>query len=171
MSNAADESSEVRYPTSAFRELELKRAASHEAGHAAVSVHLGMRFHPVTIHSSGMYDGSLEPDLSLEDESRAAEIARKQVVIAYAGAAAQRMLHPEQPESQIIQCSESDQTKIKGIVTDFPSIGTELEQAEREAASLVQQLRNVVRAIANALLSKRILTWEEAKRIHTAGTV
>jgi hypothetical protein len=76
---AADESSEVIHPTSAFRELEFERAASHEAGHAAVSVHLGMRFHPVTIRPSGMYDGSLEPDLSLEDESKAAEIARRQV--------------------------------------------------------------------------------------------
>ena len=159
------------HPASVFRELEFKRSASHEAGHAAVSVHLGMRFQAVTICSSGMFDGSLEPDLSFEDESRAAEIARQQVVVAYAGAAAQRMLHPDQPEREIIQCSESDQTKIKEIVSDFPCIGRELENAEREAASLVQQLLNVIRAIASALLCKEVLTWDEAKRIYASETV
>jgi hypothetical protein len=150
---------------------ELRRTASHEAGHAATSVHLGLRFHPITIHVSGMYDGSVEPDLSGEDsenKSRVDEIARKHVIVAYAGAEAQRMLHPEQPEIEIAGSANDDYCKITNIAEECKLSNADLQHAKREAALLVQQLRGVIQAMAEVLWRNRRLTYAEAKEIYEA---
>jgi hypothetical protein len=150
---------------------ELRRTASHEAGHAATSVHLGLRFHPITIHVYGMYDGSVEPDLSGEDsenKSRVDEIARKQVIVAYAGAEAQRMLHPEQPEIEIAGSANDDYCKITNIAEECKLSDADLQHAKREAAMLVQQLRGVIQAMAEVLWQNRCLTYAEAKEIYEA---
>lgn len=103
------------------------------------------------------------------DESALPELARKQVIVAYAGAAAQRMFHPDQPDSEITQCSNDDRAKVQKIVKDFPEI--KLEQARAEA-DLVRELRAVIQEIANALLRSEtsILTQEAAKEIYVAAT-
>lgn len=150
---------------------ELRRTASHEAGHAATSVHLGLRFHPITIHDAGMYDGSVEPDLSAEDSenaSRVDEIARKQIIVAYAGAEAQRMFHPEQPEGEIAASAKDDYCKIRNIADECQLNSADLEDAKQEAALLVQQLRDVIQAMAEILWRNRRLTYAEAKDIYEA---
>lgn len=147
---------------------ELKRTMSHEAGHAAISVRLGLRFHPIIIHDIGMYDGSVEPDLSGEDsenKSRVDEIARKQLIVAYAGAEAQRMLHPDQPESEIAASAHDDYCKIRKIAEEFKLSSADLEHAKREAALLVEQLRDVIQALAEVLWRNRHLSYAEAKEI------
>jgi hypothetical protein len=150
---------------------ELRRTVSHEAGHAAISVHLGLRFHPIKIHDAGMYDGSVEPDLSGEDsenKSRVDEIARKQVIVAYAGAEAQRMLHPDQPESEIAASAEDDHCKIRNIAEECKLSSADLEHAKQEAALLVEQFRDAIQAIAEVLWRNRRLTYAEAKEIYEA---
>lgn len=147
---------------------ELKRTMSHEAGHAAISVRLGLRFHPITIHEVGMYDGSVEPDLSGEDsenKSKVDEIARKQVIVAYAGAEAQRMLHPDQPESEIAAGAHDDYCKIRNIAKECKLSSADLEHAKQEAALLVEQRRDEIQAIAEVLWRNRSLTYAEAKEI------
>jgi hypothetical protein len=101
-----------------------------------------------------MYDGSVEPDLSGEDdesESRISEIARKQVIVAYAGAESQRMLHPEQRESEIAASAEDDYSKITNIAEECKLSCADLERAKQEAALLVQQLRGVIQAFILSL--------------------
>ena len=146
---------------------ELRRTASHEARHAATSVHLGLCFHPVAIRRSGMYDGSVEPDLSEEDhenESRILEIARKQMIVAYAGGEAQRMLHPEQSESEIAKSSEDDYRKARSIAEECVSSSIYLGQAKQEAVVLVAQLRDVIEAKAEVLCRNRRLSSQSRMR-------
>jgi hypothetical protein len=152
----------VNEQVSTLYKEELKRTASHEAGHAVIFVHLGLRFHPVNIYSE---QPEVKPDLSGEDESKAAEIARKEIVIAYAGAAAQRMLHPDQPEVEITYESDDDRKNIEDILRDFPSLRAELDQCRKEAASLVQQFRVVIKEVAGVLL-KRTLTFGDVEEIY-----
>ena len=132
---------------------------------------LGLRFHPITIHASGVYDGSVEPDLRGEDgenKSRIAEIARKQVIVGYAGAEAQRMLHPEQAETEIAASAEDDYCKIRNIAEECQLSNAYLEHAKREATLLVEQLREVIQAIAEVLWRNRCLTFTEAREIYRA---
>ena len=75
--------------------LELIRSAVHEAGHAAVCLHFGVEFDQVTIRQ---FDGEVSRRLSESDQRSMSQAAREEIVIALAGAAAQRMFYPDQPE-------------------------------------------------------------------------
>ena len=81
------------------------------------------------------------------------------------------MFHPDQPDSEITQCSSDDRAKVQNIVKDFPEI--KLEEARVEAESLVRELRAVIQEIANALLRSEtsILTQDAAKEIYMAATL
>lgn len=149
---------------SVLHDLELERAASHEAGHAAVFIHLGLRFRHVTVLPSG--EGCVEPDLTKVDVAQADAVARKQVVIAYAGGAAQKMRHPKQPDHEVRQCAESDHSQIEGIVKDFPLLAVTLEQCRLEAEFLVEQLSGVIARIARALLERHTVTFKEVEEMY-----
>jgi hypothetical protein len=114
-------------------------------------------------------ESEVNPDLSRIRFMPSAWIlptARKQVVIAYAGAIAQRLLHPDQPYQQIHQCAEGDRRKIKNIVRECRFVGAELVACKRQAISLVWQLRGVIKKIASALLERQTLTFKEAEKIY-----
>ena len=150
-----------------IHDKELERAASHEAGHAAVAVHLSVPFECVEVRRDGT-GGVHLPSSTDADESTFPELARKQVVVAYAGRAAQRMFHPDQPDCEIAQCSSDDLAKIQNIVRDFPKIDS--ERAKAVAESLVHELCMTIREIANALLRSKtlILTQEVVRKISTS---
>ena len=148
-------------------EEEEKRAASHEAGHAVISVHLEVPFECVEINADGEGIVHLPSGVAV-DESVWRELARRQVIVAYAGAAAQRMLHPDQHESEISQCSRDDRDKIQNIATEFPDVEIG-EGAETRARLLVQEFREVIEKTANALMRKRKLTFEEVKIVYSTG--
>jgi hypothetical protein len=155
----------------ASSELELKRSAVHEGGHAVLFVHFGLLFDFVTIRDDGGSDGSIQPIFTEQDKcsnARISQIAREQIIIAYAGAASQRMFYPNQREDEILACSMDDRENIRRIVND-PECGvndTYPAQAETEAASLVRKLRGVIEAVADALLQKETLSYAEVKDVH-----
>jgi hypothetical protein len=146
---------------------ELRRSASHEAGHAAVAVHLAVPFECVEVRPDGT-GGVHLPSSTDADESTIPQLARKQVIVAYAGAAAQRMFHPDQPDREITQCSFDDRAKIQNIVQDFPEIDS--EQAKAEAESLIHELRAVIQETSDALLRSETLTLiqEDVQKIYAA---
>jgi ATP-dependent Zn protease len=154
------------------RELESKRSAVHEAGHAAVCLYFGARFDCATIRDTPEYDGEVLPvfteDERSADKSKIAQIAQEQIVIAYAGAESQRVFHPEQPEPEILAGSECDRRKIRYIADECGVSKAEIEQAKVEAMSLVRELRPAISAIADALLQRETLSYAEVKEIYRA---
>ena len=95
--------------------LELIRSAVHEAGHAAVCLHFGVEFDQVTIRQ---FDGEVSRRLSESDQRSMSQAARKEIVIALAGAAAQRLFYPDQPEAESFFCSQDDQAYVTKIISN-----------------------------------------------------
>ena len=105
----------------AVSKLEFERTAVHEAGHAIVSVYLGVAFDYVEIVTDGTGGVYLPIEPEIKD-SKLESFAQKQVIVAYAGRISQRLFLPDQPEYEIVQCSKDDNQKIEAIAEDFPSV-------------------------------------------------
>jgi ATP-dependent Zn protease len=148
----------------ALPNLEMERAASHEAGHAVASVYLGVPFAYVQIVPDGTGVVYLPENLDISP-SELTVLARNQVIVAYAGPAAQRMFYPDQPEHEILQCSEDDRNKIRLISADFPEVEIG-KQAEATAKAIVEKLRDVVRKTAERLVKGEKLNYEDVRNIH-----
>jgi len=144
-------------------EQELRRTASHEAGHAVVSVYLEVPFDYVEMGDDGT--GSVQPSCTVDAGESFRELAAKHLIAAYAGMESQRTFHPEQPLWQIRDCAQDDRRKIREIAAEFGFTTTELSRATEQAIVLVQQLRNGIEATASALLEKRKLTCADVKAI------
>jgi hypothetical protein len=156
-----------RWPTAVHvsPEQELRRTASHEAGHAVVSVYLEVPFDYVEMGDDGT--GSVQPSCTADEGESFRELAAKQLIAAYAGMESQRTFHPEQPLWQIRDCAQDDRRKIRDIAAEFGFTTTELSRAREQAIVLVQQLRNGIEATASALLEERKLTCADVKAILT----
>lgn len=143
-------------------EKEKSRTAAHEAGHAAVAAHLGLHFHNLKLGES-----CLSPDLENEDTSIAAqlELARKELIVAYAGAEAQQLLHPDQWLGDIMVSAVSDNGICESLREEFGFGQADLRQAKKQAASLVRQLLAAIQEIANRLLHEGELPESEVVKI------
>jgi ATP-dependent Zn protease len=144
---------------------ELRRTASHEAGHAVVSAHLGAPFEYLSISEDGT--GLVQPSITDEGDGAYRELAGKHLIVAYAGVEAQRMFHPEQPLWQIVACAQDDADKVRAMTEEFGFTTAEQSQAKEQATALVQQLRKEIQATADALLERRTLTFGEVKTLLT----
>ena len=137
----------------------------HEAGHAAVCLHFGVEFDQVTIRQ---FDGEVSRRLSESDQRSMSQAAREEIVIALAGAAAQRMFYPDQPEVESFFCSRDDQAYVTKIISnpEYRISEAYRKEADANAKSLVSELREIIAVIANALLERHSLTFAEVKRIY-----
>ena len=61
--------------------------------------------------------------------------------------------------------SHDDRKNIEDILRDFPPLRAKLDQCRKEAASVVQQFRAVIKEVAGALL-KRTLTFGDVEKIY-----
>jgi ATP-dependent Zn protease len=145
-------------------DLEMERAAIHEAGHAIASVHLGVPFDYVEIAQDGTGALYLPEELDV-GPSQLTLLAQKQVIVAFAGPAAQRLFFPHQPEREIRQCSEDDHRKIKAVAQDFP--GLEIgKQAEASAKAIVEKFQSAVKQTAEMLLKENTLSFADVKHFY-----
>jgi ATP-dependent Zn protease len=144
--------------------LEIERAAIHEAGHAVASVHLAVPFDYVEIYSNGTGQVHLPetPDIALPQVK---DLAQNQIIVAYAGSAAQRLFYPDQQEYEIMQCSNDDMQKIKNIAADFSDVEIGCKAKDR-ARIIVEELRDAVDEAAQMLRKKWKLTSEEVRKIY-----
>jgi hypothetical protein len=114
---------------------ELRRTASHEAGHAVVSAYLGVPFDYVAISEDGT--GIVQPPSMAEVAGTFRELAGRHLIVAYAGVEAQRAFHQEQPLWQIMSCARDDADKVRTMTEEFGFTAAERSQAKEQATALV----------------------------------
>lgn len=127
----------------------LRRTAIHEAGHVVAAMHFR--------HLIGDVSIIVDPDLgrlgfSASEDSHDPD---EQVIVLYAGLAAERLIRPE---TQVEEGSWDDYeraSQVHGLDAPPPH----LEQA---AANLVAERRSAIEALAQALIERQTLKGDEA---------
>jgi hypothetical protein len=99
-------------------ELQSIRSAVYEAGHAAVCLHFGGRLSEVTLRSRPQSRSDSLANFPDASERNISQLAREQIVIGFAGAAAQRMFYPDQPEAEIVLSARTDFEYVQSIVNN-----------------------------------------------------
>lgn len=146
----------------------LERTAYHEAGHAACSLRLGLLFDVVSVKPEGNTLGHIMMDDVFDIRQKRAN-ATKRSMIAYAGFA-----------SEILFCEDADES-LDGASSDFGQIVDELMNAFENSADVDRRIDQIavntyrllrrsstlalVTALANALIEKETLTFDEAIEI------
>lgn len=156
---------------------DLQATAYHEAGHAVVSLALGLAIDHVSILAGKGYTGSctgpsvLGYEAANQREQRS--IARALILSCYAGMHAQRLVDPDAPEEQGFD-DDADAFNLSQNCAVLPrscqTVGDEqhiayLDRLRQEARRLVRRHRRAIGVLAQALLRRNELNAAEAKAI------
>lgn len=156
---------------------ELRATAYHEAGHAVITVALGLTINKVSIVPGEGYSGVCrEPGvLGYESSSRRdrRSIARAAIVGSYAGMHAQRLVDPGAPDFHG-EGDEADAFELSRMFEVFPRkigwVGDEqhlafLDRLRVEARRLVRKHRHAIDKLAELLLQRQELERAEAVQL------
>lgn len=128
-----------------------RATAFHEAGHAVVAHRFGHLVDSVTIKPKPGILGSSASEEEFSDGST----DREQVLVLYAGLAAERLVRPG---AVVEDGAWSDYEKAERLVA---CLGVPVEELEREAAELVHKHRVAIEAVAEVLLEHTSISGEE----------
>ncbi len=177
---------------------EILATAHHEAGHAAMAWHLGLGFERVTVVAAGSYTGKVVPrqDSLMDDDKKMLSLAEcdrlEKYIMTHVGGPVARAVYGEWENLQ------QNPHLLMSIVWDFAGVNGDYANTERHikqllasqgrvagaGAELQRQIQFVesafdlvnrngelwptVERLANALVDKRTLEYEEAIRIMAA---
>ncbi len=153
----------------------LQATAFHEAGHAVVLLHFGLPFTEVTICPGAGSLGHIThpPPLGVEHQGARERrtIARRQILAAYAGLEAERLIAPDAPEAcaegdhdAAVELSRAHQVMPRGPVHVMDERHLKfLEGLRAESRRLVRRLCAPIERLAVALLAAETLDMTAAE--------
>jgi hypothetical protein len=156
---------------------DLQATAYHEAGHAVVSLALGLAIDRISIAAGRGYTGSCTGPSVLGYEAanprEQRSIARALILSCYAGMHAQRLVDADAPEEQGFD-DDADAFNLSSECAVLPrscqTVGDEqhiayLDRLRAEAGRLVRRHQQAIRVLAETLLRRHELNASAAQAI------
>lgn len=166
----------ARRPRAETRAAPIENVAYHEAGHVVIAMVRDLAVNDVTIRPSRDYLGCVrKPSPMMYDRStrtQCREIVEDFIVSSYAGFEAELLLSEDAKE----ELSQDDFTSAFNMPREFEiavrgcsCVGDEaymryLDRRRREARALVVQHQDVIRKLGQALLKRKTMTADQAKK-------
>ena len=143
-------------------QLSKRHVATHEAAHAVLAVVCGLPFDHVTIISDDGSNGRINLKLGKRRMSR--ERCELYVLVALAGPAASKKLHPHShPFSYAVNDWTEAQRIAGGLYFDEVTARAYFKFKQVEAGQFVNRLWRPIEAVAAALIERGTLTSDEVK--------
>jgi hypothetical protein len=148
---------------------ELKKAATHEAGHAVVAEAMGFRVHSATIEPSGEFLGGVFIENAMPEHrqpltARETEQLERVMVFLYAGYLAECRVCPREPGPR----DHEDQMFMYDcamVATAGKPTRDQYERAAERAVTAVQACWPMVEAAAAALVAEKTLTGDRLREV------
>lgn len=138
------------------RKLQLIQTAHHEAAHWVVAEHFGHYTGAVTIEPSNHFYGWASTEEAWCNGQRDREVG----LVYLAGLAGSRLVAPDSSEHHGCQNDYENARRL---------LGSDLAMAEQEVTNLVTERRAAVIALAEALMSEKTLSADEAGIVISAA--